>query len=190
MEQKTDKELVKLSLSNKDAFLPLMRRYEERLFRYILRISNFSHEEVEDILQEVFIAIYRNLYNFDQALSFSSWAYRIAHNKTISRYRFRKSRPQTVNIENSEAGKLADSIDLEEDFDKNNNKKEIVRVLNQLKNNYKEILVLMYLEEKSYQEISDILKKPIGSVATSLKKAREEFKKQWIKNNLYEKNKH
>ncbi len=53
-----------------------------------------------------------------------------------------------------------------------------------LANKYKEILVLMYLEEKSYQEISDILKKPIGSVATKLRKAKEEFKKQWIKNNL------
>ncbi len=190
MEQKTDKELVKLSLENKDAFLPLMRRYEERLFRYILRISNFSHEEAEDVLQEVFLAIYRNLYNFDEALSFSSWAYRIAHNKTISRYRFKKSRPQTVNIEKSDASKLADNIDLEEDFDKNSNKEKIITTLNQLKDSYKEILVLLYLEERSYQEISDILKKPIGSIATKLKKSKEEFKKHWIKNNFYEKNKH
>lgn len=106
MEQKTDKELLRLSLSDKEAFLPLMRRYEKRLFRYILRISSFSREEAQDILQEVFIAIYRNLNNFDDKLSFSSWAYRIAHNKTISKYRYKKARPETVNIEKTDLSKV------------------------------------------------------------------------------------
>ncbi len=183
MEQKSDKDLVKLSLSDKEAFLPLMRRYEERLFRYILRISSFSQEEAEDTLQEVFIAIYRNLYNFDERLSFSSWAYRIAHNKTISRYRFKKARPQTVNIENTDVNKLISHINLEEEVNNKILSKKVLSILNHLKTSHKEIIVLKYLEEKSYQEISDILKKPIGSVATNLKKAKESFKSNWLKNN-------
>ncbi len=183
MEQKGDKELVKLSLEDKEAFLPLMRRYEERLFRYILRISSFSHEEAEDTLQDVFIAIYRNLNNFDNKLSFSSWAYRIAHNKTISKYRFQKARPETINLEKTDLSKLVSNIDIEKELDSKSIAKEVLETLNHLRASYKEIIILKYLEEKSYQEISDILKKPIGTVATNLKNAKESFKKSWLKNN-------
>ncbi len=183
MEHKSDKELIKLTLDDKEAFLPLMRRYEERLFRYILRISNFSHEEAEDILQDVFIAVYRNLNNYDEKLSFSSWAYRIAHNKTISKYRFKKARPETVNLEKTDLSKLFSNIDIEKEIDNKIITSKVLGTLKLLKESYKEIIILKYLEEKSYQEISDILKKPIGSVATNLKKAKECFKKHWLKNN-------
>src|SRR5665648_188700 len=79
----TDNELVKLSLDNPDHFFCLTKRYESKLLRYIMRISKFSHEDAEDVLQDVFIKTYYNLNEFDSELKFSSWIYRIAHNQTI-----------------------------------------------------------------------------------------------------------
>jgi RNA polymerase sigma-70 factor, ECF subfamily len=183
MEKKSDLELIELSLIDKENFLFLMRRYEKRLFLYISRISNFNHEEIEDILQEVFLAIYRNLNNFDHKLSFSSWAYRIAHNKTISHFRFKKARPITVNLDKTELWRLASDIDLISDIDKNILGDKVLKIFKSLNKDQRDCLVLRFLEEKNYQEISDILKKPMGTVATLLKKSKESFKKEWQKNN-------
>ena len=68
---KSDKELVKLSLLDSDNFLFLMEKYKEPLKRYIWRISAVTKEEAEDILQEVFIKVYRNLYDYNGEFSFS-----------------------------------------------------------------------------------------------------------------------
>ena len=63
---KTDEELVELTLRDQDFLLCLTKRYETKLLSYILRISNISREEAEDILQEVFIKVYYNLNSFDK----------------------------------------------------------------------------------------------------------------------------
>ena len=58
--KKTDKELVNLSLEKRDHFVFLIKRYEQKLLRYIMRISGLRKEDVEDVLQDVFIKIYQN----------------------------------------------------------------------------------------------------------------------------------
>jgi len=89
-EKKEDSELVELSLKKQDYFYCLILRYQEKLLRYIRRISASSKEDAEDILQEVFMSVYKNLNDFDNSLKFSSWIYRIAHNKTVSHWRKQK----------------------------------------------------------------------------------------------------
>ena len=81
---KTDAELVALTLKDQEVFLHLVNRYQDKLFRYIRRITGVSMECAEDILQEAFIKIYRNLNDFDPDLSFSSWVYRITHNEALN----------------------------------------------------------------------------------------------------------
>lgn len=178
-QNKTDNELVILSLKNEDYFLYLIERYEKKLLSYILRISSFSKEEAEDILQEVFIKTYRNLNDFDKDLKFSSWIYRITHNQVISHYRKIKARPQSLPLELNEKilEKIPSGLNLEKQVDNQFLGKNIQEVLNKLDIKYKEVLVLKFLEEKSYQEISDILKRPTGTVGTLINRAKKEFKK-------------
>ena len=78
-----DEQLVQLSLNNQDYFYYLMKRYEIKLLRYIKRLTTVSPEEAKDIIQEIFIKVYRNLNGFNPKLKFSSWIYRIAHNEII-----------------------------------------------------------------------------------------------------------
>jgi RNA polymerase sigma-70 factor (ECF subfamily) len=155
--------------------------------RYIKRISNFSHEESEDILQEAFIKTYRNLNNFDKDLKFSSWIYRIVRNEVIGHYRKAKVRPQNItwDTEGIILNNIASDFDIHKDIELKYLNKNLNKVLSKMDKKYSEVLVLKYWEEKDYKEISDILKKPMGTVATLLSRAKkqfgEEFKKQDIK---------
>lgn len=184
-EGKTDEELVVLTLKNEDYYLCLMKRYEEKLSRYIQRLSGLFDKDIEDILQDTFIKTYRNLNEFDKNLKFSSWIYRIAHNEVINHWRKTKARPKMVFVEdNNFLESLVSDSTTEMHFDKKQKKENIQKILNELDDKYKEALLLKYFEEKDYKEISDILKKPIGSVATLLNRAREKFKKETKKQKI------
>ena len=61
----TDGELVKLTLKNQEYFRYIIERYDDKLLRYILRISSMSREDAEDVLQDVFISVYKNLNGFE-----------------------------------------------------------------------------------------------------------------------------
>ena len=86
-----DNEIIIKSLGNIDYFACLFEKYEKKLFQYIRQVSFVSSEEAEDILQESFIKIWRNLNEFDDHMKLSSWIYRIVHNETISYWRKSRS---------------------------------------------------------------------------------------------------
>lgn len=172
-EKLNDKELVSKSLKNKDYFLLLSTRYEEALLRYIKRLSGLNHEDAEDVLQEVFIKTYLNLSSYNPKLKFSSWIYRITHNHTMSELRKRHSRPINY-IDPQDLVFIKSKHDILNETDDKFNVEQIKKAIYSLKDKYKEVLILRILEEKEYQEIADILKKPIGTVSTLLNRA---FKK-------------
>jgi RNA polymerase sigma-70 factor, ECF subfamily len=176
----SDTELVKLSLEDQNNFLYLVDRYKSKLLNYIRRLTNVNDDDAEDILQDVFIKVYLNLNDFNADLKFSSWIYRITHNQVISSHRKLKARPEgyAVDIEDKAALNLAADIDIEAGADLAIMKKSISRVLNGLDQKYRDILVLKFLEERNYQEISDIIRKPAGTVASMINKAKNEFKKE------------
>jgi RNA polymerase sigma-70 factor (ECF subfamily) len=186
MQEKTDEELVALILENQNNFAYIIEKYKFKLSTYIKRISGLNDDDVEDVLQDVFIKTYQNLHNFDQDLKFSSWIYRIAHNQTISNFRKLKSRGENVSIKIDEEliNKLASDLDIENEANIKILNQKINIVLISLDEKYREILVLKFFEEKDYQEISDIIKKPMGTVASLLSRAKKEFKVQLEKNKL------
>lgn len=184
-EGKSDNDLVALTLQNQDNFLHLMRRYEGRLLSYIMRISSLSFDEAQDVLQDVFIKAYQNLNSFNQELKFSSWIYRIAHNQTISQYRKNKARPQSIGLEVNDQvlSNLSDGFDANMHVDRHFLKEHVSDVLASMDEKYREILVLRFFEEKDYKEISDILKKPMGTVAALLNRAKAKFRQQLERQN-------
>ncbi|HZK11549.1 MAG TPA: RNA polymerase sigma factor [Atribacterota bacterium] len=174
---KTDEQIVVLTLKNQDYYLCLMKRYEARLLNYILKISNTSREDGEDILQEVFIKAYQNLNDFDLNYKFSNWIYSIAHNTTISTFRKKKVRPQTVSWEDKDLNNLLEStLAIEDTSLQKLTYKQILKNINQLPVKYKDVLILKFVEEKDYQEISDILHKPMGTIATLINRAKISLK--------------
>ncbi|MDD3662443.1 MAG: RNA polymerase sigma factor [Candidatus Pacebacteria bacterium] len=177
---KSDIDLVKEALIDADWFFCLSKRYEEKLLRYIQRISKFSREDTEDVLQEVLIKTYYNLNDFDPSLKFSSWIYRIAHNQTVSEIRKRVVRP-TVYLEDKDLEGLKDLFDIEKEIDISYEKKKIEKALSLLSEKYREVLILRFLEEKEYLEIADILKKPVSTIGNLIARGKKLFKVEYEK---------
>jgi len=182
---KTDDQIVVLTLKNQDYYLCLMKRYEDKLLNYILKISNTSREDAEDILQEVFIKAYQNLNDFDLNFTFSNWIYSIARNTTISAFRKKKVRPQTVSWEDKDLNNLLQStLDIENTSHQKLIYKHILKIINQLPLKYKDVLILKFVEGKDYQEIGDILHKPMGTVGTLINRAKKSLKQELKKEDI------
>jgi len=172
--EKSDAELVELAKADSESFGLLIERYQIPLFGYIRRLTQLPKEDAEDLLQEVFIKIYRKLNEYNELLKFSSWAYRIAHNHIVDFFRKTNARPKTNSLEEYELEKILKSeTNLEKDFGSKDCLEKMKVCLEKLPLKYKEVLVLRFLEEKSYEEIMDILRKPKGSVATLISRGRE-----------------
>lgn len=175
----TDSEIVRKAIEDIDYFSCLYQRYEAMLLRYIKRISAVSEEEAQDILQDSFIKIWRNLNAYDQHLKLSSWLYRIVHNEAVSYWR--KSRAyhqnQTIRINKGLAESIPVEIDLDEEKEEGAKMMLTHQVLDLLPRKYKEVLVLKFFEKMSYEEISDVLKIPEGTVATRINRAKKAFQK-------------
>ena len=177
-QDKTDEELVEMVRIQRDFFGILIGRYESRLAKYIRRLGVHDGEDVADILQEIFIKAYRNLNDFDTSLSFSSWIYRITHNETISWYRKHNVRPEGNLVSNSEDILLlleSDEWKEEDQFDAHVSAEELREVVKSLDRKYRDIIILRFFEQKEYEEISDILKIPIGTVGTLLHRAKKKL---------------
>jgi RNA polymerase sigma-70 factor (ECF subfamily) len=174
-----DQKLVALSLEDSQFFYCLMRRYEEKLGRYLRRFTYLGDDDIADIVQESFISVYKHLNDFDPGLKFSSWIYCIVHNQALN---FIKKNKQSLKIEMTDSDDnfidwlVADTNIEKETLIKEQNE-HISFLLSQLKPDFKEVLVLKFFEDKDYQEISDILQKPMGTVATLISRAKIQFKK-------------
>ena len=173
-----DKDIIELSLKNKEGFSIIIKKYEDKLRRYIKRLTSFSDDYVDDILQEVFIKVYINLNDFNKSLSFSSWIYRIAHNETINSFRKNKKHIDSTNfVADEDFFKFASEINIEKEYYKNEFNEFFLESLNELPQKYKSVLILKFIEGKDYETISDILQKPPGTIATWINRAKKELKK-------------
>ena len=181
----SDNELAEAAKTNPDMFGELVKRYQERLFRYVRRISYFSNEDIEDIVQEVFIKAYRSLNIFDNEYKFSTWIYQITRNATIDAIRKKQVRPKTVSIDEDDAVKLFRSeINIQSQFETKERIEAIRKIITSLPYKYREVMVLRFLEDKDYAEIVEIVQKPRGTVAALISRGKTLFSTEAQKNGL------
>lgn len=175
----SDNEIVKLVVAkNQRAYQELMKRYQMKLYSYLRRLIR-NKEESEDLLQGVFMKVYRNIKSFDTRRKFSSWIYRIAHNEAVN-FLKKRSKKHFVSIEDIQSVK--DKLEIT-DTRKNpidswiakELKKEMQEALEKLPPKYKEVLMLRYYYDKSYEEMSKVLRKPVNTVGTLLNRAKKKL---------------
>lgn len=173
-EHLSDEEILARCLTDRNFFVHIIQRYEHKLRSYISRKSNASSSDIDDLLQNVFIKVYKNMKEFDTSLTFSSWIYRICYNEMIDWYRKEKREP-TTSFDNDDI--LMNSLVSEDDSASvalSTERKQVVKkALSTLDQKYKDIIELRFYEEKSYEEISDILRIPPGTVAIHLSRAKK-----------------
>jgi len=175
-EQKTDAQLVSLSLDNQEYYYCLMKRYEVQLMNYVRKLSGMNWSDAEDVLQEVFILAYQNLNDYDRKFKFSSWIYRIAHNQTVSMLRKKTKIYQDISWDEHDLDQLVQSdFDIEQSFFQKMDYHSLLQNIDTLPLKYKEVLLLKFVERKDYQEISDILRKPMGTIGTLINRAKKKL---------------
>lgn len=184
--QETDENLVKLARNGDDAaFRELVTRYQRRVFHCCFGLVR-NRDDAEDLVQETFVRVYRNLDRFEGSSSFYTWTYRIARNVSIDHLR-RQQRNRTVDYDDTLAnpepaddnGLLSRPLNINpaavagrrELLDKIN---EAARSLSDL---HREVLTLREVEGLSYQEIADALEISIGTVMSRLHHARKNMQR-------------
>ncbi|NTU94172.1 MAG: RNA polymerase sigma factor [Chlorobiaceae bacterium] len=174
----SDQQLVTRALGDRHAFAELVSRYEAPLMRYVVRLGCRNTASAQDLLQEIFIKTYLHLNDYDHSFPFSSWIYRIAHNEIISFFRKEKIRPAVLEKEADLflLDNMADDLGVTGHDHIRHTPLEIQAAADGLDAKYREVIVLKFFEEKSYQEISDILQIPEGTVATLINRAKKKIK--------------
>ncbi|NLK37571.1 MAG: sigma-70 family RNA polymerase sigma factor [Epulopiscium sp.] len=165
-----DYELVKQSMQgNQDAFAQLVNQYKNLVYSVILRMVNDS-EEANDLAQEVFIKVYKNLDKYQPEYKFSTWIIRITTNHVID-YRRRKKQ-ETVNIDDL-VYEPADGITPEDEYVRKETQKGLAQTIENLPDIYKIPIVLYHQQGLRYQEISDILGEPLSKIKNRIFRGRK-----------------
>lgn len=136
-----------------------------------------NREEAEELTQDIFVKIYNGLSDFRGESQLKTWIYRITVNTCISKLnskQFRDFRNQSSELN---VNTLDSSNHPEKNFIIEEDKSILEIALNELSSEYRQILLLFYIEELSYKEIAVVLDLPIGTICTKLYRARRELKK-------------
>lgn len=174
-EQSSDEQIVSSILKGeKDSYREIIKRYEEKLSRYLHKFIS-DNDDIEDILQVVFIKAYKNLYGFDINKKFSSWIYRIAHNEAVNHLK-RNRKKGRIALDDVEYKLIDEKSDIGGEADRKLLKKDMEKVIGRLDLKYREPIVLFYLEELSYEEISDVLRIPKNTVGTLILRGKKMMK--------------
>lgn len=175
-DSKTDEALAALVQgNNQGAFGVLMDRYQPKLLRYGRRFLP-RDDSIVDVVQDVFIKAYENIQSFDTARKFSPWIYRIAHNAFINEIRRKKREPLMYMDLDAILAHPSYEFDPAGQEERTQMQALIQKGLEALTPAYKEVIILYYIEELSYQEIADVLQVPVGTVGVRLRRARASLK--------------
>lgn len=181
----SDNELIELiRQENHERYSEIIERYQGKLFAYLYRLIG-NRDEAEDLLQDVFIKAYKNLHSYDVERKFSSWIYRIAHNEAVN-YIKRKYLKRFISWEDISSTKdKLESQSTEDGADdawvRKESIKEVDDAIRRLPIKYKQVLLLRYFSDKSYEEIGEILGKPVNTVGTLINRAKKSLAEEMDK---------
>ncbi len=178
--EQDDLQLVTASKSgDQDAFAQLVQRYQRHVFNLVYRMLQ-QYEEANEITQETFLAAWQGLPSFRGDARFSTWLYRIAYNCCLKQLEQRK-RDKALQIalqaEQALEGANKDKRpDVELDV---HDRQALIREhLSRLPAKYRIVLILRHLQDKTYEEMAEILTMPIGTIKTHLFRARNLLKER------------
>lgn len=157
---------------DKQAYANLINKYKNPLYATILRMTKNPHD-AQDLVQEAFIKVYERLGKYDETGSFASWMYRVAINHCMDEFRKKSYKMKQVEIEE---GSIS-SVDTPElIFFKNEESRRLERLVATLPEDERIIILLRYINELSYQEISELVDTPLATVRNKLHRAKKRMR--------------
>jgi RNA polymerase sigma-70 factor (ECF subfamily) len=173
-----DSNLVGRCLAGEEgAYGLLLKKYKRPVFSLVCRMVR-QREEAEELASEAFFKAFRALASYDPEQPFSSWIFKIASNLSIDWLRKRKLETSSLDEEDS-VWEVPDERPTAEDvLEKKQTMQVVEEAIGKLAPDYRVVVLLRHQEERSYEEIADILGLPLGTVKIRLFRAREELKKR------------
>ncbi len=168
MTSDTDASLVARCLRDDSvAMRQLVERYQSDVFSICYRMMRHAHD-AEDVTQEVFIRVFRSLARWDSSRHLRPWILGIAINRCRTALSKRSKRPEMVDY-------LQETVSTKDPDDSQELAAVIQSAVDELRSDYREVFVLFHESGQSYEEISAIVKRPIGTIKTWLHRARTEI---------------
>ncbi len=158
------------------AFEELFEMYQPRL-KYFVRRLDSGGSNIDDILQDIWLSVYKKIHKLKDAQSFGVWLYRIARNKVYDGFR-RKDRFVRL----PEEDEIGVSSSDEPVFDANDAEK-LHRALSKLKPYHREVLTLCFIEQMPYQSIADVVGCSIGTVRSRIFYAKQSLRQEMERQN-------
>ena len=178
----TDEDLIeRFQNGDEHAYIELVNRYRDRLMNFVYRFVN-DYEQSEDIAQETLIKLYTHKHYYKKIAKFSTWIYTIAANLAKSELRKKKSRKVTnlsqMSTQEKEYELPADQPDTDQAIESEFIEKRIQAAIQKLPLHFKTVTILREIQELSYEEISNIVDVPLGTVKSRINRARLQLQKE------------
>lgn len=185
-----DEELVKkVKNGDVDAFEEIIAKYEKKVFSLIFNVIK-NENEIEDLAQEVFIKIYKNIDKFQGKSSLYTWVYRITTNVCLDYIKKRKEIiyiDEKIQFEDGEMDmQLSTNEKLQDElYEEKELKEKLKKSINKLPENQRMMIILRDIKGLSYEEISKILSMKLGTVKSQINRARLKLKEILEKDGTY-----
>ena len=157
---------------NKQTYAHIINKYKNPLYATILRMTKNPHD-AQDLVQEAFIKVYQQLGKYDNTGSFSSWLYRVAINHCMDEFRKKRYKMKQVEIDE---GTVVNADHPEVIFLKKEKSRQLERLIATLPEDERMIILLRYVNELSYQEISELVDAPLSTVRNKLHRAKKKMR--------------
>ncbi len=156
-------------------FAELVRRYQDTVYAMALRFLG-SPSDAEDAAQETFLKVFRGLDGFKGEAKFSTWLYRITFNLCADSLRKRR---RSGHAELGEAEQVADEpVDVEDGLLSSEDRRRVRECLDELDERYRSVIVMLYYQKLSYEQIATVLGVPLKTVETRLYRARKQLRER------------
>jgi RNA polymerase sigma-70 factor, ECF subfamily len=172
----TDIELVKLIADGKkeDVFNIVMEQYKQRLYWHIRKIV-IVHDDADDILQNTFLKVWKNIEGFRADSKLYTWLYRIATNESLSFLKKKKLRT-FIPLINQEYD-LSETVESDPYFNGNETQKKLQKALLKLPEKQRIVFNMKYFDDMKYEEIAEILSTSVGALKASYHHAVKKIEK-------------
>lgn len=160
------------------AYTALIRKYQEKLYWHIRRMV-VDHDDANDVLQNVFIRVWKGLENFREDSQLYTWLYRIATNESLS-FLEQQKRKAAIPLGDVEAG-LSNKVRADQHFDANKLEWKLQLAIQQLPEKQRIVFGLRYYDEMPYEEMSRVLETSEGALKASYHHAVKKIE-EYIKN--------
>lgn len=151
--------------SRNEAFSLLVKKYQEKIYWHIRRMV-LDHDDADDIVQDVFLKVWKNLANFRSDSQLYTWIYRIASNECIT-FLNRKKLRNNVPIEDTDGKNLLETLAESPYFDGDKAQTKLQKALLSLPEKQRLIFNMKYFDDLKYEEISEILGTSVGALKAS-----------------------